>query len=170
MLFETNELVIYVCFQICIIIDAHCKTTSETCETLANVRSIWCSFRVYFGTFISTLEIKHFASCKETSMLDVRRPWASKDIHELGSSRWHHNLMDRDKDADLPPAPPSSEKNVLLPYSLLTMMTKCVAILWFSHYWWFKHFPHFVLFSLHISSMWETIYDVVASWSGWKFG
>ena len=27
-----------------------------------------------------------------------------------------------------------------------------------------------LLISLHICSMWETIYDAQASWSGWKFG
>ena len=27
-----------------------------------------------------------------------------------------------------------------------------------------------VFISLHLRSMWETICDAVASWSGWKFG
>ena len=28
----------------------------------------------------------------------------------------------------------------------------------------------YLIFSLHIRSMWEIICDAVASWSGWKFG
>ena len=26
------------------------------------------------------------------------------------------------------------------------------------------------IISIHICSMWETIYDALASWSGWEFG
>ena len=73
--------------------------------------------------------LKDVHELPKTFMSFERRPWASKDIHELGSSRWHHNLMDRDTDVDLPPPSPtitpSSAK--ILPYSLLTMMTKFVV-------------------------------------------